>query len=216
LAYKHGHVFEESLSMRKFILLWWGLVLVAAAQGAERTFVLATAGEVDAGLAARVRDYLQDNTWAAVRLADPVAIQPGESLEATGRAAARTLGENDHSLIVLARPDTAQPQGICLPHDRFAILNIARLEAVEPADKLERRAGQDGLRVMAMLLGLSQCPFPLCVLVGYDQTADLDEMSGNYCPPCKDRFLRLARAAGLRLVEPEPPAGEAAAAAADE
>ncbi len=63
---------------------------------------------------------------------------------------------------------------------------------------------------MAMLLDMAPCPFPLCVLVGYEKTEDLDQMSGNFCPPCQTRFSRLAQEASLRLVEgaPEAPAAE--------
>jgi hypothetical protein len=61
--------------------------------------------------------------------------------------------------------------------------------------------------VMSMLLDMSPCPFPLCVLTGFEKTEDLDRMSGNYCPPCMDRFTRLARAARLQPVEKAPAAG---------
>lgn len=203
--------------MNRLIWMLAGLLVATGAGAAEKTFVLATAGEVDAGIAGRVRDYLEQYSGTAVRLASPVTIQSGESLEATGRAAAKTLGENDHSIIVLARPDTAQPQGVCLPPERFGILNLNRLAENDPDGKFERRVGQDALRVMSMLLDMSPCPFPLCLLVGYEKTEDLDQMSGNFCPPCKDRFLRLAREAGIRILEkdpvaPEAPAPEAAAA----
>ena len=203
--------------MKKLIWILAGLWMATCAGAAERTFVLAAAEEADAGLAERVKGYMERHSGAAVRLASPVAIPPGESLEAMGRAAAKTLGEHDHSIIVLARPDTAQPQGVCLPPERFGILNLNRLAENDPDGKFERRVGQDALRVMSMLLDMSPCPFPLCLLVGYEKTEDLDQMSGNFCPPCKDRFLRLAREAGIRILEPEPapaeaPAPEAAAA----
>ncbi len=187
--------------MKKLIWMLAGLWLATGAWAAERTFVLAAAAEADAGLAERVKDYVERHSGAAVRLAAPVANPPGESLEAMGRAAAKTLGEHDHSIIVLARPDTAQPQGVCLPRERFGILNLNRLAENDPDGKFERRVGQDALRVMSMLLDMSPCPFPLCLLVGYEKTEDLDQMSGNFCPPCKDRFERLAREAGLRLLE---------------
>ena len=122
------------------------------------------------------------------------------TLEAIGRAAAKTLTAGDYAIIVLARPDTPQPQGVCLPDVRFAALNLARLEAAGDPAKLERRIGQEGLRVLAMLLDMSMCPFPLCVLTGYEKTEDLDQMSGSYCPPCMERFDRVAREAGIRMV----------------
>ena len=125
-----------------------------------------------------------------------------------GRAAVQTLADGDFAVIVLARPLDDRPQGVCLPKERFAVLNVAKLEVGADAAKLERRATQEGLRVMAMLLDMAPCPFPLCVLVGYEKTEDLDRMSGNFCPPCLDRFTRVARDAGLRLIEETEPEAE--------
>ena len=196
--------------MKKMLWLWLGLMAASFSQAAEeRTFLLATAGEVDAALVEHTRAYMELNSGAVVTLAPAIPAEPGQSLESIGRAAAKTLGKNGHSIIVLAAADTGQPQGVCLPQLRFAVLNLARLgEKVDEA-KLERRTGQEALRVMSMLLDMAPCPFPLCVLVGYEKTEDLDQMSGNFCPPCQTRFLRLAQEAGLRLTEGAP---EAAAA----
>ncbi len=207
--------------MKKILLFLLGFMaaVLASAQG-DRAFVLATAGEVDAAVADRVRSKIEEMSGATVRLAPPVPLQPGQSLEAIGRAAAQTLGENDQGIIVLAWPDSEQPQGVCLPDVRFGALNMARLSAGVDAAQLERRASQEGLRVLSMLVGMSPCPFPLCVLTGFEKTEDLDRMSGNYCPPCLERFTRLAVAAGIRMVPPPapdasaevvpPPAAEAA------
>lgn len=206
--------------MKKHILFVLALataaISCAAAEG--RVFALATSGEVDPAVAENIRARLEEISGAVVRLAEPVPMGPGQTLEAVGRAAAPALAKDEHGVIVLARAGTEQPQGICLPNIHFGALNLSRLEAGTENDpgKLERRATQEGLRVMAMLVGMSSCPFPLCVLVGYDKTEDLDQMSGSYCPPCQDRFARLAREAGIRLVEnAEPLAAEPAPAAAE-
>ena len=201
--------------MKKFVLIALGLLMSGlSATAGEKVFALATAGDVDAALAERVRVRLEENAGVVVRSAGALAVEPGQSLEAIGRAAAKTLGENDHSVIVLVRPVDEQPQGVCLPHERFAALNVAKLEVGADAEHVERRAVQEGLRVMSMLLKMAPCPFPLCVLVGYEKVEDLDQMSGNYCPPCLDRFTRVARDAGLRLVEAAEPAAEPDAPAA--
>lgn len=188
--------------MKKICLLLLVLAVAIVASAEEtRVFSLATAGDVDAELAGRVRAYLEDQTGVAVRMVDPVALQPGQSLEAIGLAAARTRKAGELGIVVLANPDSEQPQGVCLPHEHFGVLNLARLGEGVGDDQLVRRAGQDGLRVMSMLLGMSPCPFPLCVLTGFEKTEDLDRMSGNYCPPCLDRFTRLAREAKLQLID---------------
>lgn len=198
--------------MKKFMLLLLGLAAATLSPAAgTRVFVLSSAGDVDPALVDQVRARLEQDSGAVVRLAPPLPLEPGQSLEAIGRAAEKTLGKDDFAIIVLTRPTDEQPQGVCLPQFRFAVLNVARLEVGADPAQLVRRTGQEGVRVMAMLLGLSQCPFPLCVLVGYQNVEDLDHMSQNYCPPCQDRFTRLANEAGIRLVEPaedapaEPP-----------
>jgi hypothetical protein len=202
--------------MKKSVLAM-GMALLAGAAAmaaAPRHFVLATAGEVDAGVAESVRTYLRTHSGAEVLMGAPVPMEAGQTLERIGRAAATTLDSSEFAVLVLVGADPAQPQGVCLPHERFGSLNINRLGEGVSRDVQIRRAGQDGLRVMSMLLGMSACPFPLCVLVGYEKTEDLDQMSGNFCPPCHDRFQRLARAAGLVLVESAPPP-EAEAPSAD-
>jgi hypothetical protein len=202
--------------MKKCMLLWWGLVAATLSQAEEnRVFVLSSAGDVDSALVDRVRVYLEENSGAAVQLAPAIPMEPGQSLEAIGRTAAKTLNEKDPGIIVLVRPTDEQPQGVCLPEFHFAALNVARLEVGADEAMLVRRAGQEGLRVMSMLLGMAPCPFPLCVLVGYEKLEDLDHMSGNFCPPCQERFSRLAGEAGIRLIpaDAEAPAEPAAAPA---
>lgn len=197
--------------MKKYILLglaWTAATFSVAAQ--ERVFALASAGEVDPALVAGMRTYLELNSTASVRLAPAVPMAPGPSLEDIGRAAAETMEPTDVGIIVLARSTLEQPQGICLPDLRFAVLNLTRLEVGAEAAQVERRAGQEGLRVMSMLLGMAPCPFPLCVLVGYEKVDDLDRMSANFCPPCLERFVRVAENAGIRLIPPPAPESEPA------
>jgi len=123
--------------MKKYILLLLGLVVATLSQAAnDRVFVLTHAGAVDPALAERVRAHLEENSGAAVRLAPAIPMESGQSLDAIGRTAAKTLGKNDHSIIVLARSTKEQPQGVCLPWERFAVLNIARLEAGVDAAQL--------------------------------------------------------------------------------
>ena len=202
--------------MNKFVWIAMGLLAAAVSQAAEtRVFALASAGDVDAALVERVRANLEESSGAAVRLAAPVPLEAGQAMDVIGRAAVQTLADTDFAVIVLARPLDDRPQGVCLPKERFAVLNVARLEVGADAAKLERRATQEGLRVMTMLLDMAPCPFPLCVLVGYEKVEDLDQMSGNFCPPCLDRFTRVAREAGLKLIEksePETAPAEAPAA----
>ena len=184
----------------------WSAVAAGAAE--TKYYAIATAGDVDFELAQKIRNYLESQTGVAVRFADPIPAKDGQSLEAIGRAASTALKADELGVVVLAQPGRGQPQGVCLPHERFGILNLTRLGEGVDEERLVRRAGQDGLRVMSMLLGMSPCPFHLCVLATFEKTEDLDGMSGNFCPPCRDRFMRLAREAGAATVaQPEADGG---------
>ena len=176
----------------------WSAVAAGAAE--TKYFAIASAGDVDFELAQKVRGYLEKQTGVALRFADPVPAKEGQGLDAIGRAAAAKLKPDELGIVVLSMPGAGQPQGVCLPHERFGILNLSRLGEGVDEEQLVRRAGQDGLRVMSMLLGMSPCPFHLCVLAPFEKTEDLDRMSGNFCPPCRDRFMRLAREAGAATV----------------
>ena len=189
--------------MIKYIWLSLGLMVATVASAAEdQVFAIASAGDVDAALVEHVRSRLEQTSGAKVRLAAPVPLEAGQAMDVIGRAAVKTMKPGDYGIIVLARPLEDQPQGVCLPEEHFGVLNVAKLEVDADTDHVERRLTQNGLRVESMLVGMSPCPFPLCVLTGYDKAEDLDHMSGNFCPPCQDRFERLARKAGLRMIAP--------------
>ncbi len=187
--------------MKKTLLSAILFAAVAVAAQAGTSFKLLSVGDdVDA---ASLRDYMQEQGGVAVELGGAYApADPAAALDAIGRAAvADTADEGTFGVILFGRFGTDRPQGVCLPAERFAILNLDRLESAGDPAKVGRRAGQEGLRVMAMLLDMPVCPFPLCVLVGYQKTEDLDRMSGNFCPPCHEQFRQIAADKGLTLLE---------------
>ena len=67
-------------------------------------------------------------------------------------------------------------------------------------ETLSRRAGQLALCAVAALWGMEPCPFPLCVLRPHPHPSNLDDMSRNYCPPCRDRINAIAASKGLQLL----------------
>lgn len=187
--------------MKKTLLSAILFAAVAVAAQAGTSFKLLSVGDdVDA---ASLRDYMQEQGGVAVELGGAYApADPAAALDAIGRAAvADTADDATYAVILFGRFGTDRPQGVCLPAERFAILNLDRLESAGDPAKVGRRAGQEGLRVMAMLLDMPVCPFPLCVLVGYQKTEDLDRMSGNFCPPCHEQFRQIAADKGLTLLE---------------
>lgn len=190
--------------MKKLISALVIAAVALAAQAGTSFKLLSVGDDVDA---AALRDYMQEQGGVAVELGGAYApADPAAALDAIGRAAvADTADEGTYAVILYGRFGTDRPQGVCLPADRFAILNLDRLESAGDPAKVGRRAGQEGLRVMSMLLDMPMCPFPLCVLVGYQKTEDLDRMSGNFCPPCHEQFLKTAADKGLTLL-PAPAA----------
>lgn len=188
--------------MKRLILVLAVLLAVSASAEEGKSFKLLTVGDADA---TALRDYMQTQGLVAVELGG--AFEPAEaeaSLDVIGRAAvaANAADDSTFAVILYGRFGLDRPQGVCLPSERFAVLNLDRLESAGDPAKAARRAGQEGLRVMAMLLDMPACPFPLCALVGYQKTEDLDRMSGNFCPPCQERFQRLAQEKGIRLLPP--------------
>ena len=103
--------------MRMFLA---GSLLLAAVMGAcaasEQVVVLSPAGDVADDLVARVQAVMEENLGVVVRVGPAVAFEPGASLEAIGRAAAEQRAEDAFAVLVLARPDSEQPLGVCLPH----------------------------------------------------------------------------------------------------
>ena len=196
--------------MKKMLALAVLLSVVTLARATdERVFALTAAGDVDAALVADVRTQLEQMSGAVVRAAEPLALAADLSMDEIGRAAAQTMQATDFGIIVLANVGADAPQGVCLPDEHFGVINVTKLAVNATAGQLTRRVMQNALRVESMLVGMSVCPSPLCTLTSYETAEDLDHMSGNYCPPCQDRFTRLAGELGLRLLTAEPaPAAE--------
>ena len=188
-----------------------GTVTLAGAAD-DQVFALAAAGEVDAALVADVRAQLEQMSGAAVRVAEPIALTAEMAMDEIGRAAVKTMQPTDFGIIVIAAAGADAPQGVCLPDEHFGVINVTKLAADATPEQTVRRVMQNALRVESMLVGMSVCPFPLCALTSYETAEDLDHMSGNFCPPCQDRFTRLAGELGLRLVKAEPAAEPAPAA----
>ena len=144
------------------------------------------------GLADFLRDYVQKNAKVGVDLV-VAPVDAEKPLDEAARAAALTADSSDGAekavaTIVVAK-SADERRVSARPDEAFAVLNTSRLGGDSLAlDLLEGRAGQEVLRELAILLGVEPCPFPLCVLTGYSDPAELDEMSDNYCPPCFERI----------------------------
>lgn len=185
-------------------------VLLAAAlvsqAAADAFLVLPATPDADA---AAVADYIRSQARLDAAVL-PLATVPENAPTDIGSLARAIVAANpvDPALRAAAPciiligsfgPDVSQ--GCFLPDDRIALVNLSRLAADDPDSKLLRRAGQEALRIAAMALDVPACPFHLCVLYPCPSAANLDAMSGNYCPPCYVRIREIAEARNLALPE---------------
>lgn len=144
------------------------------------------------GLAASVASYLATNSSI------PAAPAPAPEAPFSLRFEAFPDSEADYFV------DPGSPDS--------RIVNLARLadpgEDPDP-DVYARRAGQLAICAAASCFGLEPCPFPLCVHLPHPRPSNLDEMSRNLCPPCRDRLSSAANAKGLALIPAIPSASAA-------
>lgn len=184
-----------------------GLMWNVTAQSDEdlgRRVVLLAAGGVDPELLERVRAFCVENTT--------LDLDVGETLEGDfttlneiADAASQALTESDAFVVVLSSVPTGElAHGSCLHDRRVAVVNMVPLLADDPdAERLGRRAERGVMQSIGMLVDMSSCPNPQCVLWGYSTIEELDAKGRNFCPPCYERFLSKARAQGLRFIERE-------------
>ena len=197
----------------KVMQRWCAMAVVVLASGAttqtsagDESLDMVAVGDLPPAMAERVRAFAQENLAMAVRLAEPMEASPAESLNAIGRAALDRLGGADVALVVLAVPaEDHRAHGIMMPDERVAVVN-ARL--LKPEDDDEERYGRrlerEAMMSFGLLIGLETCPNPQCAMWLYSNTEELDLKGRNYCPPCLDRFQKIAMPKGVRVIRESP------------
>ena len=169
----------------------WGWMDTPPDEVAGAPLRLVAAETLPDGLGAFVKAYVEKNAKIGVELVSlPVdaTLPMDEAARAVAEQAAAAEGaEKAVATLVIVASDDARMVSV-RPAEGVAVLNVVRLGGKNLArELLEGRAGQEALRELAILLDVASCPFPLCVLRGYADPAELDEMSDNYCPPCFER-----------------------------
>jgi predicted Zn-dependent protease len=179
-------------------LLCVGMACGDVANG--KRIILETAGAVDAKWVERVVSFARENTGLDIQAMKPVE---GEfaSLNDVANAASAQLGEQDAFAVVLAGINTEEPaHGICLNDQRVAVINVTVLLADGPdEEQAGRRIERQVMQAVCMLIGMSACPNPQCVLWPYSTMEDLDAKGRNLCPPCYDQLRKKAASQGLSL-----------------
>lgn len=179
----------------------WGWFHIETKEVPGGPIRLVAGQDVPAGLGEAVKAYVEKNARVGVELV-AAEMDGSEPLDVAGQKAVESAGGKEGAVatIVLAKSEDKR-QVACRPEDGFGVLNVLRLGGESlAAELMERRAGQESLRILAILMGQAPCPFPLCVLTGYSDPAELDEMSANYCPPCFEQIRKAAMEKGVHLL----------------
>lgn len=179
----------------------WGWFRIEPKEVPGTPLRLVAGQNVPDGLGEAVKAYLEKHARVGVELAS-AEMDGGEALDVAGQKASESAGGKEGAVatIVLAWAEDGR-QVSCRPEEGFGVLNVARLGGEQlAAEIMRRRAGQESLRILAMLAGVEACPFPLCVLTGFSDPAELDEMSENYCPPCFERLRKAMMEKGAHLL----------------
>lgn len=195
----------------------WGWFRIEPNEVPGEPVRLVAGQDVPDGLGESVKAYLEKHARVGVVLAS-AEMDGSDPLDVAGQKAAEAAGGKAGAVatIVLAKSEDKR-QVSCRPEEGFGVLNVPRLGGESLAEEIvSRRAGQESLRILAILAEQAPCPFPLCVLTGYSDPAELDEMSENYCPPCFERIRKALMEKGAHLLAIEERAGGAEGAEAAE
>lgn len=180
-----GGGYAKNCGMKKLILIGALAVGFSGMVFAAGTFLVVPGDGATPADAERVCAYIQEHTGLAAVMAD-------------------SADDVDGKWIVLERVE-GNPLGSVDAAAGRSVLNVRWLEQDDAAaEQIERRIGQSTLRHIAVLLEVPPCVFPLCVLsVDCTGVHCLDEISGNYCPPCRERIFTVATGHGLKCQEKE-------------
>ena len=189
-----------------------GLAAAAISMAAEPTapakpapnkaIALVQAGPVGPALVSRVRQFVEDNIGVSVRLL-PAQEPAGKTLDEEGAAVSALMTDRDICLVALVMPtEGIKAHGVILPQKHVAVVNAGALKpAGNDTEKYARRLERETMQSIGLLLGVSYCPNPQCVLWAYTTDDELDAKGRNFCPPCLEKVQRAARENGAKLAE---------------
>jgi hypothetical protein len=136
-AYKQSTFESRSIAHEEMSLDGSGLRRRdACSGGGNPRFRAGVRRRLDAALVERVRDRLEESAGAVVRWLRPFRWKPARRWTSS----AATPPDPDRFQLRDHRPGAPlddRPQGVCLPDERFAVLNVAKLES----RRRRRRAG---------------------------------------------------------------------------
>ncbi|HDL77202.1 MAG TPA: hypothetical protein ENG36_00345 [Lentisphaerae bacterium] len=172
-----------------------------AAEAQElRHIVLVPVNLTDTALVHRIVGFAQANCPAEIVVSEPQAFNDLDAQKAMAAALKknRRKGVRDGVIVLLGSPSDTNAHGFYDPRVEAGVVNIPALSVGVGGDRERycRRIERQVMRIIGMLLGLSPCPNPRCVMHHYRTLDELDEMGRNFCPPCLGRLEEAVAAKG--------------------
>lgn len=199
------HNFRTISCFFSALAVWWSLLSPAAAE-TRQPVSLTVAGEVDAALVERGRQWAIDNLAIPVPRAPDIPLEgPVESLDRVAEAAGPLIPEDSLGWVVLYGADTEiATHGIYRPDLKVVVVNVKPLLEGGDAEKIGRRIERQVIRGICLLMGMDYSPNPESAMTYYGSLEELDAIGRNLDPPWLMKLQERAREWGIPL-DPESP-----------
>jgi len=164
-----------------------------------------TVGNVDAELTKRVLALLSVEFFTEVK-ATPLILKDDQSVAAIpGLVAAAGAKSGDVSLVLYAG---AAARDVTALFAGGAVLDVPALRDMVKSADAEAQARcveKESVRLVAVSLGLSDCPNPQCALHKDRSVEQLLNKGRNPCPPCQRILHRILEVRGVSTKRDPPP-----------
>jgi predicted Zn-dependent protease len=162
-------------------------------------------GVQDEELLRLVSEHLSGNLGLAVRNPQHTNVIKAGKPQEHAEELARLLEPTDIGLVALMNiPEKTQFRQAAFLSQKVALLNIWALRPKDVSDKKQMyhyswRVRKEAIRVMGLLLGLTDCVFPRCAMHPAGTQEQVDKKGCNLCPPCYHRTRKYLWAKGVKL-----------------
>jgi hypothetical protein len=193
--------------MRNYLLL--GLLLVAGSVRAEEAparnpATLAKVGDLDPALVDRLKRWVESELALPLPLEESLSVDSAKLEDAAAVAAERLVPEDIGMVVLDARADASEPNGIYRPDARVVVINVTDMREGADDEKLARRLERQVIRGVGVLMGLTWSPNPDSAMASYSTLDELDQIGRNLDPPWLLKLQERARELGLTL-DPDNP-----------
>jgi hypothetical protein len=158
-------------------------------------------------VATSVAAFVSSNLHVAVTVTEASCSVDSPSSNALDDCMGKLKSGKDYSVLWVRIPSTDTNKAAWQVSGKGAYLNIDRLEARSVGDRQADvtlgRIERETMRLFCQMIGLKECPNPMCVMFPHRGEREFDAKGKNLCPPCSAKELPLARSAGLGVLPPQ-------------